>query len=1173
MSRTGSELALIGVSLRLPGADSLRGFWQTIRSGACHIRTFTPRELMRAGVPSEHAEAEDFVGATASVEGIDRFDAAFFSMSGKEAELTDPQHRLFLECAHHALEDAGYAGAQRGLRTAVFASTGFHLYGLRNYPVQQLLNGPLAPDWLTGMHRVVASYPDFTASRAAFRLGLTGPAVGVQSACSSSLVAVHMARQALLTGDADVALVGAAAVHVPQVLGYHHLKGSILSRTGRCLPFSSESDGTVGGNGAVAVVLKRLDRALADGDTVHAVLRGSAINNDGWAKRHYSEPSAQGQRAVLRDALRASGTTAAAIGYVETHGTGTYKGDPIEFAALSQVHREQGTGREGHCALGAVKANIGHLDAASGLAGLLKAALVVKHGTIPPLAGLVDPNPLLSLEDSPFILPTKALRWEPDGPRLAGVSSLGVGGTNAHAVLEEPPARRSVALPVPRALTREDAGRTHRPESTGGRTRGSVGVTANSASSLAPDTASVLVPGLVPLSGRDQVALVAGARALRRHLALFAEITPADLVTTLGLGRRHERHRLALVGSDRASLTSALDDFLAGHTEPHEHEHQPERGSGWRYGLVSPGAERPPLVWVFSGQGGARRGMARQLYERFEPVRDVLDACEELYRQEYGSSLLEPLLDQGRQRGRPLGTGLGQPALFALQAAQARLWRTVVSPPELVAGHSVGEFAALHTAGVLSLAQGLRLTTERGRLMERECGPGAMLAVFADHDTVEALLAEQPRLCRAVVNGSRHQVLAGPPESVANAERQLTERGVRSRRLAVDRAFHSPLMEPVLPALRALTQQVAWAPARIPYLDGATGARVEVGGRPDADWLARHARESVRYDQVMRQLAALGPKLVQEIGPDAVLSGLAAREHTAPPTAPSQRPGNGAPALWDALGAHWCQGQTVDWPELTKNSGGRRVPLPGYAFQRRRYWSGPALVEPDPRHVRAGTKKVATSDEAGGENMRDLEPILAHVRERTAEHLGAGVEDCGPQTPFFDLGADSLQMINMLQELEHSYGVKVGMRELFEEADTPLLLAQLIAERGGRAQEASQAAPARPAATPPTPAPSAPAPAPVVPVQTVPAPPSPPLAPAAGKPEPTAGVSLADASAPTEPVKRAEPGEGRYATHAQVAELSERIEQMARHQAQLMRQLTLLLDSQLQTPPQGQVDR
>ncbi|MBW5426242.1 type-I PKS, partial [Streptomyces sp. BG9H] len=385
------------MSFRLPGADTPEEFWRTIHDGADRIRRFTEAELAAAGVPEEQYRADDFVGASGVLEGIAGFDASFFGMSAHEARITDPQHRLFLECVHHALENAGYAGDPNGAGSAghsshsgpaheigVYASTGYHLYSLQTYLQNNVLPHGVA-DWVAGLQVTVGNFTDFTANRAAYRLGLTGPAVNVQTACSSSLTAVALAAQSVAHGECDIAVAGATALHVPQVLGYQYVKGSILSKSGYLRPFDADADGTVGGTGVAAVVLKRLDRALADGDHIHGVIRGWGVNNDGADKRAFSAPSADGQRGAIRRALERAGVDAGTVGYLETHGTGTFKGDPIEFEGATAAFRAD-TDRTGYCALGSVKANIGHLDVCSGLASLIKTLLVLRHKVIPPMA-------------------------------------------------------------------------------------------------------------------------------------------------------------------------------------------------------------------------------------------------------------------------------------------------------------------------------------------------------------------------------------------------------------------------------------------------------------------------------------------------------------------------------------------------------------------------------------------------------------------------------------------------------------------------------------------------------------------------------------------------------------------------------------------------------------------
>ncbi|NEA13646.1 polyketide synthase, partial [Streptomyces sp. SID10692] len=517
------RIAVIGTALRFPGADTPEAYWRDIRAGAGHVRRFTRAEFAAAGIPAERYRQPGFAGASAPLAGVDGFDAGFFGMSGREAELTDPQQRLFLECCFHALEDGGYAGdgsgragdggglaeggggsvqqgrtgggAHGSVRIGVYGSVGYRLYSLHSYLAENLAAEAGSGDWMTAKQVQVGTYPDFVAARAAFRLGLTGPALTVSTACSSSLVAVHLACQALRAGDADLMLVGSAALHLPQVSGHVPVKGSTLSPTGAVRAFDAAADGTVGGNGAAAVLLKPLARALADGDTVHAVILGSAVTNDGADKRGFAAPGAAGQRDAVLGALRAAGVDAASIGYVEAHGTGTLKGDPIEFAALTEAFRAH-TDRTGFCALGSTKPAIGHLDSAAGLAGLIKAVEVLRHGVVPPLVNFARPNPALSVESSPFLLPVRERSWPLPGVRRAGVHAIGMGGTNAHVILEQAPEAAPVAAAAAAAAP-----------------------STPSMSAPALLSPSARVPALLPVSAADGEALRAYAGALRDRLA------------------------------------------------------------------------------------------------------------------------------------------------------------------------------------------------------------------------------------------------------------------------------------------------------------------------------------------------------------------------------------------------------------------------------------------------------------------------------------------------------------------------------------------------------------------------------------------------------------------------------------------------------------------------------
>ncbi|MEU6846571.1 type I polyketide synthase [Streptomyces sp. NPDC046716] len=964
------RVAVVGMALRFPGADGPDAYWRDIAAGVTHVRRFGDADFAAAGVPEATYKEPDFGGASALLSGIDGFDAAFFGMSGREATVTDPQQRLFLECAWHALEDAGYAGT--GARVGVYASVGYRLYSLHSYLAHNIGEQAASDDWTAVKQIQVGNYPDFTANRAAFRLGLTGPAVNVATACSSALVSVHLACQALSAGDADLMLAGSAALHLPQITGHRRVKGSTLSPTGAVRAFDAAADGTVGGNGVAAVVLKPLERALADGDTVHAVVLGSAVTNDGADKAGFAAPGVAGQRDAVLGALAAAGVPAESVRYLEAHGTGTYKGDPIEFAALTQALRRH-TERTGFCALGSTKPAIGHLDSAAGLAGLIKAILVLRHGVVPPLVNFTRANPELHVEESPFTLPRRAVAWPADdsGPRRAGVHSIGMGGTNAHVILEQAP-------PVP---------------------------------PRAPSTA----PPLLPLSARSPEALTGLARAFRDTLVRDPGLDPADLLTTTALGRRHHEHRLVVTGDPG----EGLDAFLAGRPDP----------AAYRTGTVAGPAEP---VFLFSGQGGAVPGMAAALAERFPVVAATLAACARIHRQESGEADFTGRLVAGAGPGQ-WDTAFAQPALFAFQAAQVRLWESLGVRPAAVGGHSVGEYAALYAAGALSLEDGMRLLCRRGRLMQ-ETAPGAMLAVFAPYARVRALIDEAGAgLELAVVNGPAHHVVAGRPEAVAAARRLLAD--VPCEPLPVDRAFHTALLDPVLDGLRAAAEEVELRPVETAFVSGLDGAVKAPGWRPDPAHLVRQARRTADFHAVLRALA--DREVLLELGPGAPLTGMARRALPGVPCLPTQGRDAGVDGLWRAVAGLHCAGTAVDWTALLAGAGGRRIPLPTYPFQHRSYWTGPAPAPEPP------------VEDAVTEQDQDR-PVLTRVRELTAHHLGFTLDEVAPAQSYVGLGADSLQLIGMLRQLEAEFDVRIAIREILEDAGTPELTARLIAERRER---------------------------------------------------------------------------------------------------------------------------
>ncbi|HEX6344840.1 non-ribosomal peptide synthetase/type I polyketide synthase [Umezawaea sp.] len=911
-----NRIAIVGMAARFPDAPDVDRFWANLRDGVDSVRVFGPA-ADPAVVPVGGVLAD-----------VDSFDADFFGVSPREAAFTEPAHRLFLECAHQALEHGGYAGPARpGTRIGVYAGTGMNLYGHQDRMDPE---ATAVADVPSAMQATIGGEPDFLATRVAYRLGLTGPAIGVQTACSTSLVAVHLAVQALLSGDADLALAGAAAVRTPQDSGYRHFPGSILSPTGRCRTFDADADGTVGGNGVAAVLLKRLDRALADGDTVHAVILGTAVNNDGTAKAGFTAPSVSGQAAVIRQALARAGVDAGTVSYVEAHGTGTPVGDPIEFEALSQAFA---SARTGSCALGSVKPNIGHLDSCAGMAGLIKTVLMLEHRELVPTINLSRPNPALRLDGSPFVLATERRPWTTDGtPRRAGVSALGVGGTNAHVVLEEAP-------PV-------------RPT---------------------PDTGGAVV---VPLSARDPRALAETAERLRAHLVAHPDLAAADVATTMALGRRHLPLRAAVVGRTTADLVRALSET-------------PRAGGGG------------PLVFAFSGQGGPVAESAERLRREFPVTAPLLDA--------YTGPLL-------------------QPRLFVYQAALVELWRSFGVRPDTVLGHSAGELAALHAAGVLSFEDGVRLTSVRGELMQ-STEPGAMIAV-ATEPAVAREVARDSGTELAAVNGPLSQVLSGDLPAIERAKALLERRQVSWRVLDVDRAFHSALLDPVLPEYRRHAEKVDLRPPRIPVVNGLDGTILST---VDADHLGRHARLPVRFDLALARVGDAA--LVVEIGPGDVLTRLGRRTSPGSRWAPSQ----GTPdALPLAVAEAYRGGADVDWTALAP---GGRVPLPGYPLERR------PVARPD--------VKPAPSADGGTADA---------VRALTARHLGTDPATVDQDRSFLEMGADSLVLMAMVRELDQGFGVRVPMRDLFEGTDTPRKLAALLGPR-------TPVAAVEPPAPPPPPAP------------------------------------------------------------------------------------------------------
>ena len=746
---TSAGVAIVGIACRFPGAPDHSTFWQNLCEGVESISALNDEDLLSAGVPAELLRDPSYVKAASLLPDIDQFDAAFFEYSPEEARLMDPQQRLLLEVAWETFEDAGEPVGRSARPIGVFTGLGGVV---SSYLVDRL---PFSADLpgTTGNLTHLGNDKDFPSTRISYKLNLTGPSINVQTACSTSLVAVHLACQAILAGECDMALAGAATVRVPQRVGYRSVKGGILSPDGHCRAFDADAQGTIFGSGVGAVLLKELAAAVADGNHIYALIKGSAINNDGADKVSYTASSVAGQARAMIEALLIADASPDEIAYVECHGTGTVVGDPLEIAALTRAFRTR-TDRRGFCAIGSVKTNIGHLEQTAGLAALIKTALALKNGRIPPSLNFRSPNPKIDFAGSPFFVNTQCRDWPArDRPRLAAVNSLGLGGTNAFVVLEEPPAA---------------AERTAESDF-----------------------------GLFTLSARTNAALRA---SIERHLTLLnRDQTPLpDICFTSTSGRMHFPVRFAAVVGSNEQLRSALATESGNDAKP-------ERAGQRR------------LAFLFSGQASQYARMGAQLY-RHQPVfQQEVDRCAEIVGKRLGPPLTDVLLRDDADSILIDETAYTQPALFAVQAALIALWRSWGIVPDIVLGHSVGEFAAAYCAGVYTLEQVLGLLAERARLMQALPRDGAMAAVLSDEATVTAAIEQCGRadVAVAALNGPQNTVMSGARDAVTALIARFESAGIRCQLLTVSHAFHSPLIRPAAAELGRVAAGMQRQPPKI----------------------------------------------------------------------------------------------------------------------------------------------------------------------------------------------------------------------------------------------------------------------------------------------------------------------------------------------------------------------
>jgi len=879
-------VAIVGMGCRFPKAKDPAAFWRNISQGLDCVTRFSDQELARAGVPVEILRNPDYIKAGSILENVEGFDAGFFGMSPAEAELADPQLRVFLECAWEALESAGCdPEAFKGV-IGVYCGMSMSAYLLHNlYPTL----GFTQADSLTAL---LLNDKDYLASQTAYRFNLTGPAISVQTACSTSLTAVYTACSSLLNGECDMALAGGVTIRVPQMRGYYHRRGGIASPDGHTRAFDAEAAGTVFGNGAGVVALKRLRDALDDGDLIDAVILGGALNNDGSLKVGFAAPSVDGQAEAISEAVNIAGVSAEDIGLVEAHGTATPLGDPIELAALTQAFR-QTTAKRQFCALGSVKSNVGHLECAAGMAGLIKTVMALQNRALPPTLHYRQPNPQFSFADSPFYVNTELRDW-PAGPkpRRAGVSSFGIGGTNVHLTLEESPARP-------------------------------------------PAEPSPATSGLIlPLSARSVGALRDLARSISVDLARCESADDAslyDFCFSAGARRAHHPVRLALAARDAGTMRKQLQAFLAG-----------EMAEGLAL-ECEPGEREPRVAFVFPGQGSQWPGMGRGLFREEPLFREAIERCERAIAPFVDWSLTERLFDDG-DTVRFDDVAVVQPMIFALQAALASMWRAYGVEPVAVVGHSMGEIAAAYTAGALSLEDAARIACLRSQLVKRSRGEGAMALIALEFEQVERDLAPfGGRLSVAALNGPATTLVSGEPTALEEAMARWRERDVFCRLINVDYASHCSQMDALLPELRETLSQIKPKKAKLPILSSVFGRNAE-GPELDDEYWATNLRQRALFLPAVKKLLEQGVDLFIEISPHPVLlpsiretvHAVKARAATLPTL---QRDRDERLSFLESFAALYCSGYAVDWRAVYRE-GGRYVRLPGYPWQRQSHWIG-----------------------------------------------------------------------------------------------------------------------------------------------------------------------------------------------------------------------------------------
>jgi amino acid adenylation domain-containing protein len=988
-------IAVIGMVGRFPGAANLDQLWENLCNKVESITRFSLGEI-GPGIDDETKNDPDYVPTRGILDDADKFDARFFGIGPLEAKAMDPQQRVFLELAWAALENAGYDPERFPGMIGVYAGVGDNQYFTSNVLAH--------PDVVETVSKMVVGYgneKDYIATRASYALNLTGPSVSANTGCSTSLLAVDNAFKSLIDFECDMALAGGVDIFFPQKSGHLYKEGGTFTKDGHCRPFDAEATGTMFCDGAGIVVLRRLEDAIAAGDRIYAVIRGIAKNNDGASKVSFLAPSVEGQAKVIALAQAQANVQAETISYVEAHGTGTPLGDPIEIEALTRAFRAT-TDKKQFCHIGSIKGNIGHPTIASGVAGLIKACLALYHETIPATLHFNRPNPHINFEDSPFKVVTATTPWpRTDRPRRAAVSSFGFGGTNVHAVLEEPPLP-ATPTPSPRPLQ------------------------------------------LLLFSGKTEAAVGRLRAELERFFAGTPAVDLADAAFTTHVGRKALAFRQCVVAG---TVEEAHKNLAAVEKAP----------------VAQLTALDPEVVFLFPGQGSQYAGMGKGLYATESVFRDAVDECRDGFAHELDADLASLLFpkpgDEAAANEQLKETRFTQPALFTVEYALARLWMSLGVSPKVLVGHSVAEFVCACIAGALEVPDAIRLVALRGRLMG-SMPPGSMLSVRAGAEAITRRLPAEVQL--AASNAPNLCVVAGPKDAVAAFASTLEKDNIVTKLLQTSHAFHSSMMEPIVAEFMDAVARVRWRAPRIPIVSTCLGDWMTTERIASPEYWGKQLRMAVLFSNAISKLVEPAGRVFLEVGPKDVLSTLT-RQHASPKQRPFIIPTLGGtgddelPAFLRAVGGLWKLGVSLDFDAFHAGENRRRVPLPTYPFERTSHWLEPAATGPAQQFP---VETPATQARAAGEAQTEAQPksIADRIADMISTVAGIPASAVDASRTYIELGFDSLSLMQLEVVIRREFGITVTWRQLLEAHSTPAQLEALVRATTPAQQNANAAA-------------------------------------------------------------------------------------------------------------------